>query len=185
MPLRQIDVQQRDIVLRDWPSEDVVLQVKLRLRLDKPADTEAPKMCTPRRGSPAKSDLAKLACSLYDSRRARERVFDAELFGEPAWDMLLALYALPSRGETMTITSLTYAALVPDTTGHRWQALLRSAGLIERSAQGVDGRKQIVRLTFAGQSLMEKYLTKLFCCEIPVTQDTVATSESGQAHQAH
>jgi DNA-binding MarR family transcriptional regulator len=82
--------------------------------------------------------------------------------------MLLALYCLPSRGLLMTVTSLTYSADAPLTTGHRWQKILQDDGLIERGPQGVDQRKQTMRLTKMGRALMDAYLTRLFYCATPV-----------------
>ena len=103
---------------------------------------------------------------MYDARRARDRILDSELFGEPAWDMLLALYALPARGFLMTVKTLSCSANVPITTGHRWQKTLTAEGLIERGPQGVDHRNQIVRLTPKGRALLDEYLTRLFYLDL-------------------
>jgi DNA-binding MarR family transcriptional regulator len=81
--------------------------------------------------------------------------------------MLLALYCLPARGELLTITALNYAADVHQTTGLRWQKTLRDEGLMERGPKGEDGRKQFLRLTTKGRTLMEQYLTRLFYSETP------------------
>ena len=93
---------------------------------------------------------------------------DRQLFGEPAWDMMLALYCLPARGERLTTTGLSLAATAPATTGHRWQAILTEEGLIERGPKEIDARKQMVRLTDKGRTLLEGYLTRLFYCDTPV-----------------
>lgn len=37
--------------------------------------------------------LAELARNTYLTRRMRRDLFDADLFGEPAWDILLLLYS--------------------------------------------------------------------------------------------
>jgi len=94
-------------------------------------------------------------------------------FGEPAWDMLLALYCLPSRGEVLGVSSLGYAADVPPTTALRWQKTLFDDGLIERGP--VDGRIQLVRLSSKGRMLLERYLIRLFYCEaaVPPEEDTI------------
>ncbi len=94
-------------------------------------------------------------------------MLDRQLFGEPAWDMLLALYCLPARGERLTITALTLAADTPQTTGHRWQTILTEEGLIERGPLELDARKQFVRLTEKGRRLLDDYLTSLFYCDTP------------------
>jgi hypothetical protein len=55
-----------------------------------------------------------------------------KLFGEPGWDIMLALYCLPARGERLAVTALAFAAAASQTTALRWQAILQDEGLIER-----------------------------------------------------
>lgn len=151
------------------PSDnDLHLQINLRLHLDEIADVEAKQLKIGTRPMPTRRELCQLACRIYDARRARERLFSHTLFGEPAWDMLLALYCLPARGEIMTVSHLALASGAPQTTGYRWQAVLTEQGLIERGPQGVDRRKQSFRLTPKGRELLESYLTRLFYCATPV-----------------
>lgn len=95
-------------------------------------------------------------------------MLDNQLFGEPAWDMLLALYCLPARGELLSVTSLSLAAAAAQTTGHRWQSILIQEALIEQGPPGVDRRRQFMRLTAKGRELLEQFLTRLFYCETPV-----------------
>jgi DNA-binding MarR family transcriptional regulator len=92
----------------------------------------------------------------------RDRMLDQELFGEPAWDMLLALYCLPSRGICLGVTSLSHAANVPETTGWRCQKLLLERGLIRRGPHVHDARQQLVGLTGKGKQLLETYLIRIF-----------------------
>lgn len=152
----------------DRSADDIRLQINLRFNLDEVTDVEAKQLCDCARRRPTKRELTRLACQIYDSRRARDRVLDRRLFGEPGWDMLLALYALPTRGELLTVTGLNYAADVPQSTGLRWQQTLREEGLVERGPASVDARKQMLRLTIKGRTLMEQYLQRLFYCETPV-----------------
>ena len=91
-----------------------------------------------------------------------------ELFGEPAWDMLLACYCLPARGEMLSVTSVAHAADVPGATGHRWMQTLLASGLIERGPKVRDGRRQIVRLSRRGKELLEEYLTRLLEVDVRV-----------------
>lgn len=147
---------------------DLHLQINLRLHLDEIAEVEAKQLLIDNRLLPTRHELCQLACRIYDARRSRDRIFDRELFGEPAWDTLLALYCLPARGEIMTVSALALASATSQTTGYRWQAILTQQGLIERGPQGVDLRKQFMRLTAKGRALMESYLTRLFYCDTPV-----------------
>ena len=169
---------QIDAPLPDFGDDDDRLQVDLRLKLDEVADLEAELLRRSARRQPSRRELAKLAGKIFDARRARDRVLDKEgrgLFGEPAWDMLLALYCLPSRGELLTITSLSYAAEATPTTGLRWQKILTSSGLIERGPDTGDLRRRFVRLTVRGKALMESYLSKLYYADVPLAVDPEQT----------
>ncbi len=149
-------------------AEDIQLQIDLRLRLDEIATVEAEVLQQAGINQPTKGQLSQLACKIYDSRRTRDRVLSNHLFGEPAWDMLLALYCLPARGEMLRPTALSHAAAVQETTGLRWQAILTREGLIERGPQQLPSRRQYVRLTPKGRSLMNRYLTRIFFCKTPI-----------------
>lgn len=153
------------------PVDDDHLEIDLRLGLDEVAAAEEEQLrkSPPRR--PSKRELVRLASKLYDARRGRDRMFNDRLFGEPAWDMLLALYCLPSRGICLGVMSLGHAANIPPTTGLRWQKLLEERGLIERGPHASDTRQQLVRLTSKGQATMSRYLIRLFYCEGPAGAD--------------
>jgi DNA-binding MarR family transcriptional regulator len=144
------------------PSGDERLQIDVRLGLNEVAAAEEEQLRRNPRRQPTTRELARLAGKIYDARRSRERMFKDQLFGEPAWDMLLALYALPTRGMALGVTSLTHAANVPPTTGLRWQTILFEEGLIQRGPHVSDNRQQLVGLTEKGRMLMEKYLIRLY-----------------------
>jgi DNA-binding MarR family transcriptional regulator len=146
-------------------ADEVRLQIDLRLRLDEVAADEAQHLRDRPREKPSKGELAHLARRMYDARRQRDRMMKRKLFGEPAWDMLLALYSM--RGQFFAPKGLTHAADVPVTTGQRWQALLTEEGLIERVPPGCEPRRQWIRLTEKGQSMMDAYLTRLYYCDTP------------------
>jgi len=160
-----------DDVPREAPMDDDLLQIDLRLGLDEVAAAEEEKLRKgPRR--PTRRQLGQLAGKLYDARRGRDRVFNDQLFGEPAWDMLLALYCLPIRGIPLCVTSLAYAANVPPSTGTRWLELLLDRGLIKRGPHPSDGRQQLVGLSHKGRMLMERYLIRLFYCQTVEAPET-------------
>jgi len=145
--------------------EDLVVQINLRLRLDEVADLEAELLRISARRQPSRKELRRLARRIYDARRLRDKLLDNSLFGEPAWDMLLALYHLPASGHMLTVSGLCCCAGVPQTTALRWQTVLFNEGFIERGPSETDARVQFVRLTEHGNELVEKYLTRLYYCE--------------------
>src|SRR3954451_9357535 len=54
--------------------------------------------------------------SILKARRMRARFFEAELFADPAWDVLLELYAAQIGQYRISVSSLCIGAAVPPTT---------------------------------------------------------------------
>lgn len=95
--------------------------------------------------------------ALLKLRRNRGRFFKSELFADPAWDILLDLYAARLGQQKISVGSLCSAAAVPATTALRWISLLESQDLIERKADPMDGRRFHVALTGSALDAMASY----------------------------
>ena len=95
------------------------------------------------------------------ARDQRKQVFNSRLFSDPAWDMLLVLYAAELRQRRITITRLARAAGVAETTSLRWVNALLSEGLITRRADPLDRRRAFVSLSDHGRSAMRSYFDRL------------------------
>ena len=80
-------------------------------------------------------------------RRERDNHFDDDLFADPAWDMLLDLYAARLEERRLSVSSLCAAAAVPPTTALRWITVLCSRGLVVRASDPVDTRRILVTMT--------------------------------------
>lgn len=93
------------------------------------------------------------------TRRLREQFFDRELFADPAWDMLLDLFAAHLEHVRVSVSSLCIAASVPPTTGLRWIGTMRDAGLFERQDDPFDRRRAFIGLSQAGLTGMHGYVT--------------------------
>jgi Winged helix DNA-binding domain len=91
-------------------------------------------------------------------RRERERYFPAEIFADPAWDMLLDLTAAQLEGRLVPVSSLCIAAAVPTTTALRWVRSLTEAGLMERQLDPADARRSHIRLSDDASAAMLSYL---------------------------
>ena len=99
--------------------------------------------------------LASVAAEIYGMRRARDQVISTALVGEPAWDILLALYSEhPSK---LAVSSLSSSFGVPASTIVRWVDTLQSRGLIERP-DPPGSEPTFVSLTQEGRRLMERCL---------------------------
>jgi DNA-binding MarR family transcriptional regulator len=87
-------------------------------------------------------------------RRAREVAFPAGTFSDPAWDILLDLYASDLEGRRVSVSSACFAAAVPPTTALRWIRKLVEDGALTRVQDPKDGRRVYVTLSeYAWQSM--------------------------------
>ena len=92
----------------------------------------------------AEADLAR---RLLAVRRDREPALGRGLFGEPAWDILLDLFAAHEEGQSVSVTNLCAAANVPTSTALRWISALEERGKLVRENDPGDRRRINVSLT--------------------------------------
>lgn len=95
--------------------------------------------------------------ALLKSRRSRSNLFPADLFADPAWDILLELYAAELGQRRMAVTSLCRRSGVPSTTALRWINTLEKNGLLIRSNDPLDARRVFVRLSAKAADAMTAY----------------------------
>ncbi|WP_374295417.1 hypothetical protein [Sphingomonas sp.] len=145
------------LCLYRWSAEDreaferftaTLTDLQARVRAASGHDTGVPVPRGPRRPS-----LMERAQALRDHRRHRAAVAGelAELFADPAWDLLLALYI--SGGRT-TASALAAGAGVADRLAGRWVGALGARDLVW--SDGGD-----VVLTDQGRSFLTRYLDSL------------------------
>ncbi|MBB4154834.1 DNA-binding MarR family transcriptional regulator [Sphingomonas jinjuensis] len=92
------------------------------------------------------------------TRRLRDQFFGANLFEDPAWDMLLDLYAAELERTRVSVSSLCIAAAVAPTTALRWITKLTEAGLFVRQPDPTDRRRAFMALTPRASEAMRRYL---------------------------
>ena len=114
-----------------------------------------------KRNNKEAASLAKFARMLISDRRKRETLFPPLLFSDPAWDMLLDLFAAEAEGQKISITSLSIASAAPQSTAQRWIDTLVEKKLIQREPDPVDKRRIYVRLSNTGYENMRGYLAEL------------------------
>lgn len=95
------------------------------------------------------------------ARRLRSTVFGEDLFEDPAWDMLLDLFAAELEGGPVSVSSLCIAAAVAPTTALRWIGRLTQFGLFERRPDPQDRRRAFMALTPRGSATMRGYVAAL------------------------
>jgi DNA-binding MarR family transcriptional regulator len=96
--------------------------------------------------------------SILSGRRGREAALGRELFSDPAWDILLELYAARLGERRMTLRELARSIDIPESTTARWISVLSDRGFvialndrremveasIELSAQGLAVMKRLI-----------------------------------------
>jgi DNA-binding MarR family transcriptional regulator len=105
--------------------------------------------------------LKVLVQEILRSRRRRERFFGDELFGEPAWDILLELFSAELAQKKLSVSDACYASAVPHTTALRWVGKLEHDGWIKRTDDPLDGRRSWLLLTDQCSDKMRRFLSNL------------------------
>lgn len=102
------------------------------------------------------------------ARRLRDRYVGPGLFEDPAWDMMLDLYAAHLERAHVSVSSLCIAAAVAPTTALRWIARLTEAGMFERRPDPFDRRRAFMSLTDRGLDAMRRYAAMAQALNLPV-----------------
>ncbi len=102
------------------------------------------------------------------ARRMRDRHFGEGMFEDPAWDMMLDLYAAHLERAQVSVSSLCIAAAVAPTTALRWIARLTNAGLFQRTPDPFDRRRAFMSLTDAGLTAMSRYVSSIRAMGLPL-----------------
>lgn len=110
----------------------------------------------------AQPDALGRAEHFYRDRRIRDRIFgNPDLFGEPAWDMLLDLFIAAELGKQISVSSLCIASAVPPTTALRWITILESQSLIARRDDPADSRRVFISLTTNAHSKLKAHFERI------------------------
>lgn len=76
----------------------------------------------------------------------RQLLGAADLFGEPAWDMLLDLFVHECEGKSLAMSSLCISAGIPTSSAMKLIQRLCYAGILERIPDHRDGRRSLMRV---------------------------------------
>ncbi|MEP5939056.1 MAG: MarR family transcriptional regulator [Erythrobacter sp.] len=102
--------------------------------------------------------LLALAEKAYADRRKREQIIgSADLFGEPAWDILLHLFIAFLKENEVSVSSACIGSAAPPTTGLRWLGVLEDNALVVREKDLADQRRILVRISEDGIARMSEY----------------------------
>ena len=109
--------------------------------------------------SEAADRLKSFARQIYEKRQKRISRFGSQMFGEPAWEMLLILY-LEEGGERQSQTRLADLSGAARSTAMRWIDYLVRKGLAYREDHPTDKRRNFIALSDKGRQLLELYLSE-------------------------
>lgn len=157
--LREMGEEDRVALLRLSQQVEAIAHSLDRMHHASPTEVTAPN--AGRAASAAPLPDPRAVRQVIANRRARERFFDASLFGDPAWDMLLDLTAAHGEGARVSVTSLCIAAAVPATTALRWLTQMVESGIFERVPDPADRRRAFIGLSDTALAAMSGYFASL------------------------
>lgn len=111
--------------------------------------------------APDRHELLELARRALLERQHRTKLFSKVMFGEPAWDVLLALYIADFVSGRQTTGSIAFTIDTPVTTVVRWISYLEKEHMVSREPHPHDRRMMFVRLTEKSRELLSQYFLSL------------------------
>jgi len=118
---------------------------------------------------PGRSPEAR-AEALYLGRRLRDGLFPRDLFGEPAWDLLLAVFLAQREGKVADAEDVLRECGVTKATGMRYVAFLIELGFVLAGSE--EGEPRELFLSTTGLRTMRRFF-ELTEGGVPVRKDTI------------
>jgi len=98
------------------------------------------------------------AVKAKEQRNVRPRFLGGEdLFGEPAWDILLDLFIRQTRDEKISVPKVSIGDQAPAKTTLRWFLVLEENGLIAQEQDPDNTNQVLLRFTPTGYEAMLRY----------------------------
>lgn len=105
-------------------------------------------------------DLLLGAELMQKKRAARAAHFPKEMFGEVAWDIIIALY-VKEKNHSLSLTAISTPINVPISTIIRWVTYLEINMLVTTVSVVTDARVRLLQLTDKGRNTMDDCMTEL------------------------
>lgn len=129
-------------------------------QLDRAMDAVRIAMADHRTTSAQAPPTAEQVRAVIKARQRRALIFAPTLFVDPAWELLLELYACVLEHQTPTIGQLTRSVGIPGSTVLRWLDTLDQQKLLTRQDDPSDSRKVRMGLSEIGKSRMDLYFAE-------------------------
>lgn len=115
--------------------------------------------------APPREDVPNVSAealrAMIRARRLRATYLPADLFADPAWDMLLDLLQAEIVQHRVPVSSLCIAASVPATTALRWIKSMTDRGLLVRRDDPHDGRRVFIEMAPATSAGLRRYFQEV------------------------
>lgn len=98
------------------------------------------------------------------ARRIREQQLGADLFTDPAWDILLEALAAELGQKQNSVSDLVDATSVPRSTALRWIKKLEEDGWLERKNVAIDSTRKLLVLTSQSSQRLRHYFEAAGSC---------------------
>ncbi len=95
--------------------------------------------------------------SILDIRRQRAEIFGEGLFSDPAWDILLELFAAELGNRKISLADMT--SIAPESTLARWVAALEERGLVECELDPIHAGQMDLALSRDCAARMRRFLS--------------------------
>lgn len=145
-------------------NEEIARIADMLTRLTREDDDPPPRDVLGDRNNPYRSEADEaMPVTAYEIRqsirvrRLRDQFFGPGLFEDPAWDMLLDLFAAELERGRVSVSSLCIAAAVPPTTALRWISRMTDLGLLDREPDPFDRRRAYMILSPSARDGMRNY----------------------------
>lgn len=105
-------------------------------------------------------EVERRARRIIRIRRRCKELFSSDLFGEPAWDMLLELYASELVGRPASASGVCGDSGVALSTALRWIKMLENNGWVTRLPDQADPPQSFLSLTDKSKVAMERFFAQ-------------------------
>lgn len=120
---------------------------------------------SPETMAPPRDDVPNISAealrAMIRARRLRSTYLPADLFADPAWDMLLDLLQAEIVQHRVPVSSLCIAAAVPATTALRWIKSMTDRGLLVRRDDPHDGRRVFIEMAPSTSAGLRRYFQEV------------------------
>lgn len=120
---------------------------------------------SPETMAPPREDVPNVSAealrAMIRARRLRSTYLPADLFADPAWDMLLDLLQAELVQHRVPVSSLCIAAAVPATTALRWIKSMTERGLLVRRDDPHDGRRVFIEMAPSTSAGLRRYFQEV------------------------